>query len=99
MDCYCCRRDVSLVHRVKLRDLAGHRSYSYRRAFICSPCYLALDTVNGIGEAGGKTYRLADGSRANKAPLYDRATYDQYESSEALKLGSRTAPPSALDAL
>jgi hypothetical protein len=89
MICYCCRRNVSLVHRVKLRRRQGRESYSYRRAFICSECYRALDTVDGVGEAGGKPYRLADGSRANRAPLYDRAKYDQYESSEALKLGGR----------
>jgi hypothetical protein len=95
MNCQCCGRDVSLVHRVNLRGLADRESYSYRSVFICSPCYRSLDTVNAIGDAGGRTYRLADKSRANKAPLYDRAKYDQYQSAEALKLGGS---PSALDA-
>jgi hypothetical protein len=93
MECYCCRRDVSLVHRVKLRGRAP--AYSYRWTFICSDCYRAVDTVDGVGEAGGKLYRLADGSRANRAPLYDRAKFEEYMGREALKLGSGTAPPSA----
>ena len=97
MNCYCCRRDVPLVHRVNLRCLPARESYSYRSVFICSPCYRSLDTVNAIGDAGGRTYRLADKSRANKAPLYDRAKYDQYQSHEALKLGTPPSAPAAPD--
>ena len=62
---------------------------------ICPDCYRAIDTTDGIGEAGGKTYRLADTSRANYAQLCDRAKYDAYQQREALKLGVDARPPSA----
>jgi hypothetical protein len=94
MNCYSCRRDVSLVRRVKIRP-CGHGSYPYRWTFICRDCYRALDTVDGIGKADGKLYRLEDKSRANRAPIFNRERYDKYQRREALKLGVDDASPDA----
>jgi hypothetical protein len=90
MDCHCCRRDVSLVHRVQILDiiLDGGRTErkGYRTAFICTACYEQLDTVDGIGQVGGQVFKLDDASRFSRAPLYDRSKYEEYRQAEAVKL-------------
>jgi hypothetical protein len=94
MDCYCCRRDVSLVHRVQLRGIVmddepprsplqpDYNSFvnemAFRTAFICRECYESIDTVDGIGEVGGKMFQMADEWRNNQAPLYNWTKFDEY---------------------
>jgi hypothetical protein len=60
---------------------------TFRWAFICQGCYLAVDTPIGVGVVNGRTYNLAGSSRADKATTVDEAKYLAFRRKEAAKLG------------
>lgn len=65
------------------------RNMTYRRAFICESCYLAVDgdpagcaEIPGLGK-----WNLASGSRRGRAAVYDQAKWERFQRSKAKSMG------------
>lgn len=103
MRCYCCDAEMRLARKVKLRpwrEMQGPpagaddpayafycKEMTYRWAFICLPCYRALDNEMGLAEIGRQQFNLAGASRGDKAPLVDEAKYHAFQRKEAERMG------------
>jgi hypothetical protein len=102
MRCYCCESEMPTGRKVKLRGVQldarfespappAYQSYfkdtTFRWAFVCLPCYRALDNPSGVAEIGGRLCALAGLSRGDKAVLADEEEYQAFQREEAAKLG------------
>lgn len=63
------------------------RNARYRRAFLCEPCYKALDSVDGTAEIGGKMWGIDGASRRGRAAVYTVAKYLAYQRKLAEQMG------------
>src|SRR6266540_3811576 len=103
MQCFCCRREVNLVRKAKVRhapgydparggpESAAYQSYveelTYRWAVVCPGCYARLDSPSGTATIAGKFFTMAGQSRGGRAATMTEEKYRAWQRREAAKLG------------
>ena len=67
---------------------AYRQDTTFRPAFVCGACYQTLDqSALGRAEIAGRWYNISSSSCIGRAPVYDRRKYDQYQRTQARKMG------------